>query len=116
MRDPHIIILRPHITEKSAHLSYGGRIVGNEEAVRRKYTFIVSPDANKIEIKQAIEAIYNAGKRDKDPKISVESVRTVKGVGKHGRRVGNRPQGRKPDFKKAIVTLGAGQVLEDYGV
>lgn len=116
MKDPHIIILRPHITEKSAQLSYGGKNPVNEDALKRKYTFVVAPDANKIEIKAAIEAIYNAGKREKDAKITVEDVRTIKGHGKYGRRVGNRARGKKPDFKKAVVTLGAGQVLEDYGV
>jgi large subunit ribosomal protein L23 len=115
MKDPHSIILRPHITEKSARLSYGDDAV-NEETNRRSYTFIVSPGSNKIEIKAAIESIYNAGKRDKDAKIEVTSVRTISAKGKLGRRVGNRPRGKKKDFKKAVVTLAAGQMLEDYGV
>jgi large subunit ribosomal protein L23 len=115
MKDPHAIILKPHITEKSAKMSYGDDPV-NEEKSRRTYTFIVAPTANKIEIKEAIESIYNAGKRDKDARITVSSVRTVSGKGKMGRRVGNRPRGKKKDFKKAVVTLAAGQMLEDYGV
>ena len=55
-------------------------------------------------------------KRDKEAKIEVTSVRTISAKGKLGRRVGNRPRGKKKDFKKAVVTLAAGQMLEDYGV
>ena len=116
MKDPHTIIIRPHITEKSAKLSYGDKGIVNEELIKRSYTFIVAPTANKIEIKDAVEAIYNAGKKDKDMRIKVDSVRTIKGQGKLGRRVGQRARGKKPDFKKAVVTLSAGQMLEDYGV
>lgn len=115
MKDPHTIILKPHITEKSARLSYGDDPY-SETGGRRSYTFIVAPTANKIEIKEAVETIYNAGKRDKEAKIEVTSVRTIAGKGKLGRRVGNRPRGKKKDFKKAVVTLAAGQMLEDYGV
>jgi large subunit ribosomal protein L23 len=116
VKDPHTIILRPHITEKSARLSYGDKPFGDEEANRRSYTFIVAPSANKIEIKQAVEAIYNAGKKDKDERIAVQSVRTVTLHGKMGRRVGVRRRGKTPDVKKAVVTLAPGQMLEDFGV
>jgi large subunit ribosomal protein L23 len=116
VRDPHTIIIKPHITEKSARLSYGDRQILDEERLVRTYTFIVAPDANKIEIKQAVEAIYNAGKKEKDARITVEGVRTVTLKGKLGRRVGMRKRGKTPDFKKAVVTLGPGQMLEDYGV
>ena len=116
MRDPHTIILRPHITEKSARLSYGDDPFGPEDENRRSYTFIVDNSANKIEIKQAVEAIYNAGKKDKDERISVTRVRTVTKHGKLGRRVGMRKRGKTPDLKKAIVTLAPGQMLEDFGV
>lgn len=114
MKDPHAIILRPHITEKTVALSYGDPRVQDEKQITRKYTFVVTNDANKIEIKSAIEAIYNAGKKDKD-KITVSRVTTTKGYGKM-KRVGGRKPGKRPDFKKAIVTLAAGQQLEDYGV
>lgn len=113
MKDPHNIIIRPHITEKSVGLSYGDAKIAKVEDVQRKYTFVVALDANKLEIKSALEAIYNEGKRDKE-KIVVESVRTIKVHGKL-RRVGQRKPGKKPDFKKAIVTLAKGQMLEDYG-
>lgn len=115
MRDPHTIIVRPHVTEKTVRLSYGDPRIKNESEIARKYTFIVSPDANKIEIKGAIEAIYNAGRTKKDGHIEVTSVRTLTMHGK-SKRVGMRAKGKRPDQKKAIVTLAKGQVLEDYGV
>jgi len=114
MKNPHNIILRPHITEKSVGLSYGDAKITKEEDLVRKYTFIVATDANKIEIKSALEAIYNEGKKA-DQTISITSVRTVKVLGKKRRR-GQRSTGFEPDRKKAIVTLGKGQMLEDYGV
>lgn len=116
MRDPYTIIVRPHITEKSVALSSGDFRIKDMEELTRKYTFVVAPDANKIEIKAAIEAIYNQDKKaNDDSRITVTNVRTINVVGKM-RRVGNRKEGRKTGFKKAIVTLAKGQMLEDYGV
>lgn len=114
MKEPYSIIIRPHITEKSVALSYGDANVKDEALLVRKYTFIVANNANKIEIKKAIEAIYNSGKKD-DQKISVSKVHTVRVLGKFKRR-GQRSSGYTPDRKKAIVTLAKGQMLEDYGV
>ena len=114
MKDPHTIIIRPHITERSASLSYGDPRIREEAKLVRKYTFVVATDSNKIEIKKAIEAIYNAGRKASDA-ITVESVRTVTLPGKMKRR-GRQKGGYTPDKKKAIVTLSAGQMLEDYGV
>jgi len=113
MKDPHTIIIAPHITERTVGLSYGDPLIKDEAKLKRKYTFIVATTANKIEIKSAIESIYNAGKKSKDS-ISVDSVRTIKVLGKKRRR--GRMTGYEPDRKKAIVTLSHGQVLEDYGV
>lgn len=113
MKNPYDIIVQPHITEKSVALSYGDPKIRNEEELVRKYTFIVAHDANKIEIKQAIESIYNDGKK-KDDAITVSSVRTIKVLGKKRRR-GQRT-GYEPTRKKAVITLGKGQMLEDYGV
>ena len=76
---------------------------------------MVSPTANKLEIKRAIEEIYNAGKSSKDEHVTVISVRTIMMRGK-SRRVGYKNTGKRPDWKKAIVTLDKGQILEDYGV
>lgn len=114
MKNPHDIIIRPHITEKSVGLSYGDARIQDEEQLVRKYTFIVANDANKIEIKKALETIYNEGKKA-DQAITVTGVRTIKVLGKKRRR-GQRSVGYAPDRKKAIVTLGKGQMLEDYGV
>lgn len=114
MKNPHEIIIKPHITERAVAQSYGDVRIKDEKALVRKYTFVVAPDANKIEIKQAIEAIYNAGKK-KDDQINVKSVRTVTLPGKWRRR-GMKVGGYEPDKKKAIVTLGKGQIIEDYGV
>ncbi len=114
MKDPHQIIIRPRITERSVQMSYGDQRIQDETKIVRKYTFEVATTANKLEIKAAIEAIYNSGKKV-DEAISVSSVRTVRVLGKKRRR-SHKSQGYEPDRKKAIVTLGAGQTLEDYGV
>ena len=114
MKDPHEIIIQPHITEKTVSLSYGDPNIREESELVRKYTFVVAKSANKIEIKQALEAIYNAGKRA-DQAIKVEGVHTIKILGKAKKR-GFRKPGYQPDRKKAIVTLAKGQMLEDYGV
>ena len=50
MKDPHIIVIRPHITEKSVSQSYGDPRQKDEKLLERKYAFIVALDANKIEI------------------------------------------------------------------
>src|SRR5205823_4858060 len=107
--------IRPHITEKSTDLSHGIDMRVPDEQLVRKYTFQVAPDANKIEIKQAIESLYNSGKRKKEELVTVAKVHTVNVKGKT-RRVNYRNKGRKSDWKKAVITLGPGQVLEDYGV
>jgi large subunit ribosomal protein L23 len=138
VKNPHDIIIQPHITEKAVALSYGDergamlrkkheldakqgkkkgkaeKLTVDEDQIIRKYTFIVATDANKIEIKAAVEAIYNEGKKA-DQAISVTSVRTIKVPGKMRRR-GTRTGGHAPDRKKAVVTLAKGQILEDYGV
>ncbi|MCF6097664.1 50S ribosomal protein L23 [Thermovorax subterraneus] len=82
-KDPHDIIIRPWITEKSMAMKE-----------LRKYTFVVHPDANKTEIKNAVEAIFG---------VKVEKVNTMNVRGKK-KRVGIH-EGKRPDWKKAIVTL-----------
>jgi large subunit ribosomal protein L23 len=114
VKDPYSIILQPHITERSVALSYGDARIQEETDLIRKYTFIVSRSANKIEIKQALESIYNSGKKPDDA-IHVTSVRTIKVLGKKRRRT-QRTAGYEPDRKKAIITLAKGQLLEDFGV
>jgi large subunit ribosomal protein L23 len=115
VKDPYTIIIRPHITEKTVDLSHGDPRIRETEQIVHRYTFIVALTANKLEIKGAIEAIYNKGKGPKDEKVIVDQVNTIRMKGKT-RRVGQKSSGRKPDFKKAVITLKRGQVLEDYGV
>ncbi|SHF09625.1 LSU ribosomal protein L23P [Caldanaerobius fijiensis DSM 17918] len=83
MATPYDIIIRPIITEKSMNL------MGD-----KKYTFEVARDANKIEIKKAVEELFG---------VKVEKVYTMNIRGKK-KRVG-RYEGKKPDWKKAIVKL-----------
>lgn len=119
MKSPHEIIIAPLLSEKAFNLARGDMRIQNEKDIVRKYTFYVSRDANKIQIKQAVEAIYNAGKKKADH-ITVEKVHTVRVVGKQRKvrtKASTYPKvGYTPDRKKAIVTLAKGQLLEDYGV
>lgn len=85
MRDAHDIIIRPIISEHSM-----------DQMADRKYTFAVALDANKIEIKQAIESIFG---------VDVEKVNTMRVLGKI-KRMGAH-SGKRPDWKKAIVKLTA---------
>jgi large subunit ribosomal protein L23 len=100
------IILGPALTEKSVKL-----------AEAAKFVFYVHPGANKIEIKNAIESIYNAGKKKDKDKIKVLSVNVVSLTGKRRRTPGQwRVTGKRPDRKKAVITLEEGQILEGFGV
>jgi len=92
MRDPRKVILSPIITEKA----------GIERQINR-YTFKVDPQANKIEIKHAIQKLF---------KVKVRDVNTVK---VHGKVRGwiKGVIGRTPSFKKAYVTLERGQKIEE---
>lgn len=83
MKSIYDILRRPVITEKSMNA------MGN-----RKYSFIVDTHANKFEIREAVEKIFG---------VKVESVCTLRMLGKE-KRVGVHT-GRRPDWKKAIVTL-----------
>ncbi|MDD4169162.1 MAG: 50S ribosomal protein L23 [Desulfotomaculaceae bacterium] len=92
MKNPRDILRRPLVTEKSTSLLKDN-----------KYTFVVDLNANKVEIRQAVESIF---------KVKVEKVNTlrVKGKIKRVRRV----PGKTPDTKKAIVTLRAGDRIEIF--
>ena len=90
-RDSRTIVHRALITEK------GTRLRERENG----YLFEVARDANKIEIKQAIEAIFP---------VKVEAVRTLRVHGKP-KKMG-RYEGHRPDWKKAVVTLKKGQTIE----
>ncbi|MDH7570548.1 MAG: 50S ribosomal protein L23 [Armatimonadota bacterium] len=92
MKDPYLIIERPVVTEKSVAASELG-----------KYTFKVNPDANKIEIRHAIEQIY--------PNVHVTKVNVITVKGKPY-RLGRMKTRHRPDWKKAIVTLRPGEKIE----
>jgi large subunit ribosomal protein L23 len=91
MMDLYGIVLRPLVTEKST--------LGNE--AHNEVTFEVRRDATKQEIKRAVENIFQ---------VTVLKVCTLRRLGKV-KRVGMR-QGRRPDWKKAIVTLKPGDRIE----
>ncbi len=93
MRDAREVVIRPLVTERSTEL-------GEDQ---NAYTFVVSKDANKIEIRQAVERLFS---------VKVAAVRTMNYRGKW-RRVG-RSQGRRPAWKKAIVKLAAGERIDVY--
>ena len=83
MRNPHDIVIKPIITEESMDdMAYG------------KYTFKVDRRANKSEIKRAVENIFD---------VKVEKVNTMNMLGKE-KRMGVHV-GRRPSWKKAIITL-----------
>ncbi len=90
MRDPRDVILKPVVSEKSYALLDVG-----------VYTFVVHPEANKTEIRQAVEAIFN---------VEVTNVNTLNRKGKRKRR--KQFYGTRPDTKRAIVTLKAGDRID----
>ena len=93
MRDPREIIVRPVVTEESAMLQEN----------QRTYTFLVAKDANKMEIRNAVQTLFE---------VKVEAVRTANYQGKW-RRLG-RSIGRKPTFKKAVVRIAEGDSIDVY--
>ena len=93
MREPREVIIRPVVTEASTELA--------DE--RGAYTFIVAKDANKLEIRNAVSKLFG---------VTVKSVRTMNYRGKV-RRLG-RNVGRRPDYKKAVVTLAEGERIDVY--
>jgi large subunit ribosomal protein L23 len=74
-----------------------------DSAVRNAYHFHVPRDANKVEIRQAVEAVFE---------VKVESVNTLTVMGKTRRR--GWVAGRRPDWKKAMVTLEEGQTIDVF--
>ncbi len=90
MRDLRDVILRPVISEKSY-----------EMLDENKYTFIVDPRANKTHIRQAVEKIFD---------VKVLSVNTMNRKGKRKRR--GLIMGKRPDTKRAIVTVAPGDRIE----
>jgi large subunit ribosomal protein L23 len=91
MRDPRSIVRKALITEKGTAL----------RELRNQYHFEVARDANKIEIRHAIETIFS---------VKVNQVRTMQMRGKVKRQ--GRYLGKRSDWKKAIVTLRPEQKIE----
>lgn len=91
MTEPGSVVLGVIVTEKAERLKAG----------QSKYTFRVVPEANKIEIRKAVERLF---------KVHVKDVRVMNFLGKQ-RRMGMF-SGRRPDWKKAIVTLKKSETIE----
>ena len=91
MRDPRQVVLRPIVTEKATTL----------KDEHNKVSFQVAIDANKVEVRHAVETIF---------KVKVTDVRTQVVFGKE-KRMG-RYLGRRPSWKKAVVTLGPGSKID----
>jgi len=91
-------LIKPIITEKAEKLSEG----------LRQYSFVVDKAANKIEIRKAVEAMYG---------VNVESVNTVVMPGKFKSRTTKSGvlRGRRPSFKKAVITLSKGEEIDFFG-
>jgi large subunit ribosomal protein L23 len=91
--DPRDVLLKPVISEKSYRLADDG-----------KYTFLVAPEANKTQIRQAVEHVF---------RVKVTGVNTVNRPGK--RRRTRYGWGKRADTKRAIVTLAAGERIDVFG-
>ena len=92
MRDPHLVLVKPMVSEKS--------IILMED---NKYSFLVAKDANKIEIKHAVETLFNVKVLD----VTTRNLKgTIKTLGRY--------RGRRPDTKRAIVKLAEGDKIEIF--
>jgi large subunit ribosomal protein L23 len=90
--NPRDVLIKPVISEKSYRLADDG-----------KYTFIVAPGTNKTQIRQAVEAVF---------RVKVTGVNTVN---RHGKRRRTRfGWGKRPDTKRAIVTLAQGERIDIF--
>jgi large subunit ribosomal protein L23 len=91
LKDPRSIVLKPLVTEKGSKMRESSN----------KYLFRVATAANRLEIKRAVETIFH---------VKVKSVKTMIAHGKV-KRMG-MTSGKRPDWKKAVVTLEAGQTID----
>ncbi|MBI5816165.1 MAG: 50S ribosomal protein L23 [Nitrospinae bacterium] len=92
-RQPHDLIRRPIITEKASDAKDNAN----------KITFSVDSRANKTEVKKAVEEVF---------KVKVDKVNIINVKGKR-KRLG-KTEGRRPDWKKAVVTIAEGQTIEVF--
>jgi large subunit ribosomal protein L23 len=91
--NPRDILLRPVVSEKSYGL-----------LDENKYTFVVAPHANKTQIRQAVEEVF---------RVKVTGVNTLNRQGK--RRRTRHGWGKRPDTKRAVVTLAEGDRIDIFG-
>jgi large subunit ribosomal protein L23 len=94
MRDPRDVLIKPVVSEKSYGLQDAG-----------VYTFIVQPNATKPEIRDAVEKIFN---------VKVAKVNTLNRQGKRKRNRRSFTFGKRPDTKRAIVTLAGDDRIEMF--
>jgi large subunit ribosomal protein L23 len=94
-RNPRDIVIRPVVSEKS-YASYDDNV----------YTFVVASDANKIEIKRAIETIFG---------VKVTRVNTLNRRGKRKRNRRTGDWGQRASQKRAVVSLAEGDRIEIFG-
>jgi large subunit ribosomal protein L23 len=92
VKSPRDVIIRPVVSEKSY-----------AQIERNTYTFVVDPRANKTEIKEAVQKIWE---------VRVLSVNTLHRIGKSRRR--GFTKGKRPDHKRAVVTLAEGDAIEIF--
>jgi large subunit ribosomal protein L23 len=91
MADPRDVLVKPIVSEKSYALSERG-----------VYIFVVPPEANKVEIRRSVEKVFN---------VKVTKVNTLNRPGKRKRNRKQMTFGKRPDTKRAVVTLAAGQSI-----
>ena len=109
MRSPYEVVKKRYLTEKAVVLEKLKDATSNRCVARcesPKYTFLVDTEAKKPEIAEAIESIYA------EKNIKVIAVNTIRVKPKARNRRGRMNPGVKPGFKKAIVTLAVGNVIE----
>ena len=94
-RNPRDIIIRPVVSEKS-YAAYDANV----------YTFLVAPDANKIEIKHAVESIFG---------VRVTNVNTLNRSGKRKRNRRTGDWGQRASQRRAIVSLAEGDSIDIFG-
>ena len=90
--DARDVILRPVVSEKSYTLLDANA-----------YTFVVHPDANKVQIRQAVETIFG---------VRVAKVNTLNRNGKRRRNRRSFTYGKRPDTKRAVITLAEGDRID----
>jgi large subunit ribosomal protein L23 len=91
MSNPYSVIHTLLVTERATELADG----------LNKYTFKVNPKANKLQVRRAVEAIFD------DVKVGAVNIMNVRGKRK---RLRSPRYGKRPDWKKAVVTLSAGSI------